>query len=45
VLRCRQGSLFDQPRDPNLQALLYGRSAPIAAAISITIDFGSGSAD
>ncbi|AEG49188.1 hypothetical protein Sphch_1500 [Sphingobium chlorophenolicum L-1] len=45
VLRCRQGSLFDQQRDPNLQALLYGRSAPIAAAISITIDFGSGSAE
>jgi hypothetical protein len=45
VLRCRQGSLFDQARDPNLQALLYGRSAPIAAAISITIDFGSGSVD
>lgn len=40
VLRCRQGALFDQTRDPNLQALLYGRSAPIAAAISITIDIG-----
>ena len=40
VLRCRRGALFDQARDPNLQALLYGRSAPIAAAISVTIDFG-----
>lgn len=45
VLRCRQGALFEQARDPNLQALLYGRSAPIAAAISISIDFGEGSTE
>jgi hypothetical protein len=40
VLRCRQGWIFDDLRDPNLRALLYERTAPIAAAITITIDFG-----
>lgn len=39
VLRCRQGRLFDDTTDPNLQALLYGRSAPITAAIVMTVDF------
>jgi hypothetical protein len=38
VLSCREGKLFDKKDDPNLQALLYRRSAPITAAISITID-------
>ena len=38
LLRCRQGRLFDDLDDPNLRGLLYGRSAPIASAITITID-------
>lgn len=41
VLRCRQGTQFDDVNDPNLQRLLYERSAPISAAITITIDFGA----
>ena len=41
VLRCRQGRLFDQTMDPNLDALLYRRTAPITAAIQVTIDFGA----
>jgi len=40
VLRCRQGKLYDSAMDPNLDALLYRRGAPITAAISITIDLG-----
>ena len=42
VLRCRQGKVFDDFQDPNLQQLFYERSAPITAAISITVDFASG---
>ncbi|WP_143149273.1 hypothetical protein [Hyphomicrobium sp. CS1BSMeth3] len=38
VLRCRQGRHFEDLTDPNLRALLYERSAPISAAITITID-------
>ncbi len=38
VLRCREGRLFDGSADQNLQSLFYERSAPISAAISITID-------
>ncbi len=41
VLRCRQGVTFEDPQDPNLRQLFYERSAPITAAIAITIDFGS----
>ena len=41
VLRCRQGHLFEDATDPNLRSLLYARSAPIQAAITITIDLGS----
>jgi hypothetical protein len=41
VLRCRQGTIFDDSSDPNLYGLLYRRSAPISAAIAITIDFGA----
>ena len=41
VLRCRQGRLFADAQDPNLSYLLYRRSAPITAAVNITIDFGS----
>ena len=40
VLRCRQGTLFDGTDDANLEALFYRRSAPITAAITITIDIG-----
>jgi hypothetical protein len=38
VLRCREGALFEDRTDENLQALLYSRSAPLQAAITITID-------
>jgi len=41
VLRCRQGRRFDSVTDEKLSDLLYRRSAPIAAAITITIDVGS----
>lgn len=40
VLRCRQGALFTGSDDTNLEALFYARSAPITAAIAITIDIG-----
>lgn len=42
VLRCRQGALFDGSADKNLEHLFYRRSAPIQAAISITIEVGGG---
>jgi hypothetical protein len=38
VLRCREGRLFEDAADENLRRLLYARTAPIQAAISITID-------
>ncbi|WP_124473577.1 hypothetical protein [Burkholderia contaminans] len=41
VLRCRQGRRFDSTTDERLSDLLYRRSAPIAAAITMTIDIGS----
>ncbi len=41
VLRCRQGKLYDSEMHPSLYGLLYERSAPITAAIAITIDFGA----
>ena len=41
VLKCRQGRLFPPTQDMNLNSLLYERSAPITAAIAITIDFAS----
>lgn len=41
VLRCRQGALFDGSADENLEYLFYRRSAPIQAAIAITIEIGS----
>jgi hypothetical protein len=40
VLRCRQGALFGDTTDTRLAGLLYGRSAPITAAIVISIDLG-----
>jgi hypothetical protein len=42
VLRCRQGRLFEDTQDENLRALLYGRTAPIAAAVVVTIDLPDG---
>lgn len=39
VLTCREGRLFDQNKNVDLNALFYERSAPITAAISIAIDF------
>lgn len=42
VLRCRQGALFDGSADMNLERLFYARSAPIMAAIAITIEVGGG---
>jgi hypothetical protein len=41
VLRCRQGRRFESATDERLSDLLYRRSAPIAAAITMTIDIGS----
>ncbi len=41
VLKCRHGRMFEDLTDPNLRALLYERSAPITAAITMTIDIGS----
>ncbi len=40
VLKCRQGRLFEDADDENLRRLLYARSAPIQAAITITVDIG-----
>lgn len=40
VLRCRQGALFDAATNPSLRALFYERTAPISAAIVITIEVG-----
>jgi len=42
VLRCREGVIFNNLEDPNLRSLFYERSAPITAAISITVDFAAG---
>ncbi|MGE0116613.1 MAG: hypothetical protein AB7S71_06410 [Dongiaceae bacterium] len=39
VMRCREGQIYEDAQDENLSRLLYARSAPIAAAIAITIDF------
>lgn len=40
VLRCREGALFDGSADQNLEYLFYRSSAPIQAAIAITIEVG-----
>ena len=42
LLRCRQGRLFEDAQDTVLSGLLYGRTAPIAAAILVTIDLPGG---
>jgi hypothetical protein len=41
LLRCREGRLFEDEQDARLASLLYERTAPIAAAIVITIDLPS----
>lgn len=41
VLRCRQGTLFGDNTDPNLRALFFGRTGPITAAITVTVDLAS----
>ena len=41
VMRCNEGKLFEDDTDTNLHGLLYERSAPITAAIAITIDIGA----
>jgi len=38
VMRCREGRLFEDAQDEILASLLYRRSAPITAAIVMTID-------
>ena len=38
VLKCREGRLFERLQDEDLNQLLSGRSAPISAAIVVTID-------
>ena len=40
VMRCREGRLFAKGTDESLENLLYRRSAPITAAIVITVDIG-----
>jgi hypothetical protein len=42
VLRCLDGALFDGSSDEHLESLFYERSAPISAAIAITVDIGEG---
>jgi hypothetical protein len=43
MLSCREGRLFEDSQDQSLSALLYGRTAPIAAAVVTTIDLPAGS--
>lgn len=38
MLQCREGRLFEDTQDPDLESLLYARSAPIAAAVVVNID-------
>lgn len=45
VLRCREGRLFEDADDENLRRLLYARSAPIQAAITITVDINNTDSD
>ena len=40
-LRCNEGRIFHEAEHPDLQSLLYQRSAPINAAIVFTIDVPS----
>lgn len=38
AMRCREGRLFEDAQDEILAGFLYRRSAPIAAAVVVTID-------
>lgn len=38
VMRCKEGRVFDRAQDEILDNLLYGRTAPIAAAVVLTVD-------
>lgn len=38
LLECHAGYVTNSPSDPGLEQVFYGRSAPISAAIAITID-------
>lgn len=38
VMRCREGRLFEDAQDEVLAGLLYRRSAPITAAVVMTVD-------
>lgn len=38
VMRCREGRLFEDAQDDVLASLLYRRSAPITAAVVMTVD-------
>ena len=38
VMRCREGRLFEDAQDDVLAGLLYRRSAPITAAVVMTVD-------
>jgi hypothetical protein len=42
VMRCREGRLFEDTQDETLASLLYRRTAPIAAAIIMTVDLPEG---
>jgi hypothetical protein len=42
VMRCREGRLFEDTQDETLAGLLYRRTAPIAAAIVMTVDLPEG---
>lgn len=44
VMRCREGRLFEDAQDEDLASLLYRRSAPITAAIVMTVDIPEGEA-
>jgi len=38
IMRCKEGLIDDSPDFETLQGLLYQKSSPISAALSITID-------
>jgi hypothetical protein len=42
VLKCREGRLFERTQDQDLDRLLRARTAPISAAIVVTIDLARG---
>lgn len=44
VMRCREGQVFEDDQDEILARLLYQRSAPITAAIVMTVDLPEGGA-